>query len=196
MGRTIADVLARNGVIVEEETQELTHGQQLVDQALAHYGVKGMRWGVRKKSSGSSGGDSEKSSKKYRINPDGSSVIPVVKDLKTGEISALNPKGQRASDDAAIKYIVEAKIKKLGLDAATNAELRSYNDRLNLEKSYRQTLDKRQTSVDRGHNRVKKVLSLGKTANEAYLLANAPLGKALRGVIEANTKAPVGKRRK
>lgn len=195
MGRTIADVLARNGVNVEEETQELTHGQQLAEQALAHYGIKGMRWGVRKKSSGSSGSDSPKSTK-YKVEEDGSVTGPVRRNVNTGQEVNLNPRGQIASNDAAAKYAVEALIKARGLDAATNADLRAYNDRLNLERAYSQTLDKRQSSVDKGHKHVKKVLALGKTANEAFLLVNAPAGKALRGVIDANAKAAVGKHRK
>lgn len=178
-----------DGLVVDVVTpfDDLEHSEQ-VEEFLAHYGVKGMRWGVRKRSSESSDNTSS-GSKKYKVNKDGSVDVPVTRNSATGKDVAVTPKGKPASDDAATKYIVNARINALGLDAVTNTELKAFNERLNLERSYRDAMAKQPTAFDRGHKQLKKMVSFGKTASEAYALVNSPAGKSLRSVLDSNAKA-------
>ena len=179
-----------DGMVIDVATpfDDLEHSEQ-VEEFLAHYGVKGMRWGVRKRSSESSDSAPSGGKKKYKVNEDGSVEVPVTRNSVTGTDAAVNPKGKPASDDAATKYVVDARIKALGLDAVSNSELKAFNERLNLERSYREALSKKQTSFDVGHKQLKKMVSFGKTASEAYALVNSPAGKSLRSVLDSNAKA-------
>lgn len=178
-----------DGFVIDVVTpfDDLEHSAE-VEEYLAHYGIKGMKWGVRKRSSDSSG-DSSSGGKKYRVNPDGSVDVPVTRNSGTGKDVAITPKGKLASDDAATKYVVDARIKALGLDAVTNSELKAYNERLNLERGYKEALAKQPTTFDVGHRKLKKMVSFGKTASEAYTLVNSPAGKSLRGVLDSSAKS-------
>lgn len=55
--------------------QEVEHSDLLVDNFLAHYGVKGMKWGVRRKSTGSSSKSSSKKSSTSTVNRDAAKVV-------------------------------------------------------------------------------------------------------------------------
>lgn len=69
-----------------------------LDSVLAHYGIKGMRWGVR------------------RANPSG---------------------GPSRSEDSASAKETKAKIKAGGLKSLSNDELKTYLERMDLEKRYK-----------------------------------------------------------
>lgn len=45
---------------------EISHGEELAEDVLAHYGIKGMRWGIRKMSSTASGGSKAEPSADYQ----------------------------------------------------------------------------------------------------------------------------------
>lgn len=186
MARTAGDIFARLGLPTDKVASEIAHSDR--EEFLEHYGVKGMRWGVRKRSSESSD-DTSSGGKKYKVNKDGSVDVPVTRNSSTGKDVAITPKGKLASDDAATKYVVNARINALGLDAVTNSELKAFNERLNLERSYRDAMAKQPTAFDRGHKQLKKMVSFGKTASEAYALVNSPAGKSLRSVLDSNAKA-------
>lgn len=88
----------------------VTHSEESmtdVNDVLAHYGVKGMHWGIRKRKPGKIG-RSKKSEKE---------VSPV-------------------SEDAMKANLAKAKIKKHGTHALSNAELQHLVNRMNLEAQY------------------------------------------------------------
>ncbi len=79
-----------------------------VDDFLEHFGVKGMRWGVRKKSG---------------------SVDTSVESTT---------KGRTRSEDAKTAAKSLQRSKKQGVGSLSNQELKALNERMNLESSYRQ----------------------------------------------------------
>lgn len=99
-----------------------------VEEFIAHYGVKGMRWGVRKQRTTSSD---------YK---------------KTAHLRNRRP------------------------SELTNKQLKSVNERVNLEANYRRL---HPHTVDRGEKRAKELLKVLGTAAAFYTMAQSPAGKAL-----------------
>lgn len=91
-------------------------GRTAAEEALQHYGVKGMRWGIRRKRTASSD---------VKVSQRG-------KKLKTS-----GGEGRPASEDAIRSRRTQQIIKKSGLVALSNEELQAYNTRLNLEANAR-----------------------------------------------------------
>lgn len=96
-----------------------------IDEELYHWGIKGMRWGVRRYQNNdgtlTSEGKKRKRSKKEKIDE--------------------KAKQENWSDDAK----VAAEIKTKSVKQMSNAELRKLNERIQLEKQYSQ-LTKKETS--------------------------------------------------
>ena len=100
---------------------------EILEEILAHHGVKGMQWGVRRARSRSSD----------------VSVVDKKKKLKT-----YGGKGRPAHSDAVVARTHGQVAKKSGIKALSNAELRAYNERLNLEQNA-----KRLTYADSGRGK-------------------------------------------
>lgn len=83
----------------------------LVSDVLAHHGIKGMKWGVRRK------------------NP--SAVTVIAKDGK--KIKVSGGVGQPAHEDAILAKTAKQKAKKSSTDSLSNKELQALVTRLNLE---------------------------------------------------------------
>lgn len=86
-----------------------------VDDFLAHYGVKGMKWGVRKAP--------------IRVKV-GTETVPGRRIKTTGGT------GQRASADAVRAAVYKQKAKKSTTDALSDKELRALINRMQMEKQY------------------------------------------------------------
>lgn len=141
-------------------TEELTQDAvKNVDEFLEHHGIKGMKWGVRRKrgSNGLVGGPRP----------------------KKGELG-LEGKGRRPSDEGREAHKILAKQKKHGTVSLTNHELRTINARQKLEQEFIK-VNPNKGKIEKGHDKVKKYLAIGVTAKSAYDLFNSPAGKALRG---------------
>lgn len=104
---------------------ELTYGDYL-----EHYGVKGMKWGVRKSDKTSDvSGNVVRSSKRGKV--------------KGVELSEKNKKSAtQPSDDKTEVSILEQKIKKGSTDVLSNKELEAVVNRKNLEKRYNEVMSK------------------------------------------------------
>lgn len=124
-----------------------------VDAFLAHYGVKGMRWGVRKRSGGgSSGAESNKKS------------------------STEDGAGKGASDSSGRLRPGAGSQAKSKTRALTDDELRQAINRINMERQYEQLTSKSFSSAAKKH--VKEVLAdVGKQQAKAVL--NALITKQL-----------------
>jgi hypothetical protein len=133
-----------------------------VDDTVSHYGVKGMHWGIRKASSGSSG------------------PTPVTLKTKPGKkLKAQGGKGHEATDDAMKAAVSRQKAKKSGTQALSNAEMEALVKRMNLEQQYKK-LSAGQKSA--GQKFIEKeLLSLGKQEIPGLLKTGVNEIKVRRG---------------
>lgn len=86
--------------------------------ALAHYGVKGMRWGVRRSSK-----------------PTGPEDI-TLKTVPGKRVSAQGGRRHPASEDARTVAVYKQKARKSTVDSLSNKELQALVNRMNLEQNY------------------------------------------------------------
>jgi 2'-5' RNA ligase len=96
---------------------------------IEHYGIRGMRWGVRKdSSSGGSGG----SGSRHAVAPTAKSKIPAGNRRKT-KLKTQGGQNHPAHPDAVQVALAKAKLKKSGTHALSNQELRDVANRVQLE---------------------------------------------------------------
>lgn len=130
--------------------------------SLIHYGVKGMKWGVRRSDAelaraGGSGGSSE---------------------------SRPAPK-PKVSADVKAAMAAQRKIAEGGTQTLSNQELQSLLTRMNLERQYRNIASPppgspEKSRVDKGHDTVKKALAYGETIEKVRKFLDTPSGKAVK----------------
>ena len=97
---------------------------------LAHFGVKGMRWGVRKRSA-----------------PSGQ---PIRVEIKPGKkIKVTGGKNQPPSEDFIRTSVTKQKIKKSGKDSVDSKELQELINRMTLESNYAK-LSKKEREQNKG----------------------------------------------
>jgi hypothetical protein len=118
----------------EKAPPSMTHFNT-VEATLAHYGVPGMKWGIRKRR----GRGSSPRPRPYKYNADGTIDIPASKNAK-GNVTLYNPRGQEATPEAVGKYMTQLRIKVKGLDSIPNKELQDLITRMNLENNYAKAL--------------------------------------------------------
>jgi hypothetical protein len=100
---------------------------------LAHYGVKGMRWGYRK----TEGGGVEINQTKVKKSLRKTDQPITVTQRKAGTfVRAQGGKRQTASDDAVKTQAVRQKAKKSTTDALSNKELKDSIERMRLEQEF------------------------------------------------------------
>lgn len=124
---------------------------EVSDRDAEQYGVRGMKWGVRKD------------------DPSGS--------------SSTTPKA-KSSDDAKTASAIKTRVSEDGgnTSSLSNKELQDLVTRMNLEQQYSRLVSSPQgkSSIEKGHEKVKTILAVGKTANEVVKFTKSPVGKALR----------------
>ncbi len=120
---------------------------QYWDEELCHFGIKGMKWGVRR----------------YE-NADGT-LTPAGK--------ARYAKYTESADHAMYR-----ETKKKSVESLSNKELQAYNQRANLEREFLKN-KKNASSIKRGEETLKTVLSIGTTITSIVALTNTPGGKKI-----------------
>lgn len=140
---------------------------EATEDFLAHYGVEGMRWGIRKQESASAHLNitDPTTGKKAMINYDPKKVK--VGRNKDGSISVsgnnkraiANVKKQLTAAKAHPDHKIARETLKKTLASTSNKELKATNERLNLEKQYSQLKYERST-VGKGQTHVKTTLAL------------------------------------
>ena len=150
------------------DTKEVEHTMTNdIDDFLAHYGVKGMKWGVRR-DRGSSG-----SSSKGRANASDASSKPKKPAKRKEDLS-------RYSDDKLASKLSEKK----GLDALSDAELSRLTKRMQLEQSYRELSAKRPREKSKGEKFLQGAKILGQSANQITEFINSPAGKKIAEIAK------------
>jgi hypothetical protein len=112
---------------VEVVNDELA--QSAIDNILSHHGVKGMHWGVR-----TSASSRVQSVKDARARSRSSKVTVVDKKRR---IKTSGGAGHPAHSDAIGKATTGQILKKSGAKSLSNAQLKAYNERMNLEANAR-----------------------------------------------------------
>jgi 2'-5' RNA ligase len=108
-----------------------------------------------------------------------------VKGMKWG-VRRVDPGGSSSrSMDSADTKMIDAHLKKIsagGTRALNTEELQKVVSRMNLEQQYSKMMAEKST-LDAGHDQVKKALSIGQTLSNIYNLSKSPAGKALRKAL-------------
>lgn len=165
----IRPVLSHSGEIVDYRIVPGNVSEDDLRYSLMHYGVKGMRWGRRMKSSGEGGGSDSPPTKKqikaetkaeakaeYAKAAEDARVAKIKKDVykdegkKAGRKQAIKETWKRpVSDDAESAAAGRGRVGKHGTDAMTNKELQALVNRMNLEQQYANLKDNEKASSGR-----------------------------------------------
>ena len=153
---------------MEVAMSQLERGRSfLAEESFAHYGIKGMHWGVRR---------SESSGK--------------------GSAPAAKTRRPRRSEDAKNVEKAFGKIDRGGTNALSNNELQGVITRLNLEQQYSKLMtapSPQQThAIRRGHSMIREALLYGKTYNEVMKFMDSKGGKLLKNGFKVAGAAYTG----
>lgn len=124
-GRRTLDAWAINEA--QRRVKRIGHAMYDGTDYLEHFGVKGMKWGVRKAKSAVSSARSKHQARKAARHPQ--------------------------SPEAARAHALRKQVKKKGLDSLSNSELQALNNRLNLEANYRNAIKQHPDTLRSKRNR-------------------------------------------
>lgn len=153
--------------------------ERTVDSVLSHYGVLGMRWGVRKASS---------------LSRSGGAAEPVTVKSRPGKTpTASGGRNQMPSEDAKKAIAAIQKAKASGTSSLSNADLKAAVERMRLEDQYGQGIAKLQTT-SAGKKFAKELLvDIPKTV--AVEWARSEVTKQVKTAIDSKTVGTGGKHR-
>jgi hypothetical protein len=84
--------------------------------------------------------------------------------------------GVKTAKKTSADYRKAQELKKKGIPALTNKQLKTVNERMNLEQNFSRM---NPTKLQKGHKKVAAILAAGATINGAIAFANSPTGKAV-----------------
>lgn len=131
-----------------------------VEGFLEHFGIRGMKWGVR------------------RSEGKGGTVSSALNALKGPDLTDKT----NGMSDAARASAIRTKAKSSGLDSLSNAEMKLLVDRLGLERQM-SSLTQQPSKIEKGRNFVDRQLKLGTTANNLISFVNSPGGRLLMATM-------------
>lgn len=128
-----------------------------VEVFLAHYGVKGMKWGIRK---------------------DRSPRDVTVQNRPGRRVKTAGGHNQPASGDAIKVARYRQQARKSSLDSLSNQELKELVNRMNLEQQF-SNLSRQRSVITRGNDTVKRAVGLNNSLNDAYRSTRTNVVKSL-----------------
>lgn len=185
---------------------------EFIEEAdLMHYGVKGMKWGVRRNNDGRSGTFKRmREEKQFRKAVSGSSATrytgesgePVVafSKPKRGVVATTGGSNVKVSEDAEIAQVYRHIAANNSISSLSNKQIEAVTKRFQLESNYQQALEKRYPPKQ---NPLKKIasdfiaseikgLKGGKPAPAANFLVNVAKGtKAKRAAAAASALSDI-----
>lgn len=135
---------------------------------LEHFGVKGMKWGVRNSEMG------------------GGSSSAVAVSAKPGKmVKTTGGKHHAPHEDAVKVAISKQKARKSSTDSLSNRELQDLVNRLNMEQQYSRLIATHPGSSSDVQKFLKKAQVVGKTVNDVHTFLNSPAGKVAKAALKA-----------
>ena len=157
-------VMDKNGFIVSITPSAMAQGEAFINN-LAHHGIKGMKWGVRRDRTPTS----------------------VTLTQKGKKLKAKGGANQPAHQDARTARGMRQVIKKSGTHALSNQELEAFNKRLNLEANAQRLAHNQKNAGARFVSTL-----LGQSGkNSAQALANEASTRAVKGVVSGGAKRAI-----
>lgn len=147
------------------------------DNSLMHYGVKGMRWGVRRTPEQLRRDRTKKGTLKEVTGPDGKPVRVATNKGAT--------QSKQVAAEVDFKLEIEKALRTYGPNVVSNQDLNAYMTRVDLERRYAD-LQARQYEASKGRGR-KMVESVIKSERDAALRGKP--GPITRSVVSGMTEA-------
>lgn len=166
------------------------------DDVLEHYGVKGMKWGVRKDRQSVS--DRVAAYKKKRSAP---TKVTVSKGGGKTRVSATGGKNQKTTADAQRTAVIKQKAKASSTDVLSNKELEAAIKRMDLERRFNQLSPKQESAGKQIANIILSQIGM-KEASAIGAGVTAATGNPVAGTATtvalavAGKKQPEGKKKK
>jgi hypothetical protein len=184
------------GELDEEPPPSLTHSaaEDMAEHILKHYGVKGMKWGVRNSEGG--GGirqtvGSAVGEAKARAKREIAERIDTETHVraKPGQlVRVVGGNRRRAHEDAIVARTAEQIAKRNTLDALSNKELQHLVQRMNLEQQYRQMAVK-ETRKSAAQRWVENIVAVKGPLLYAKMGPHAKIGqKVVEGAMKMATQ--------
>lgn len=149
----------------EEPPDSLKQSTNMIENILAHVGVKGMRWGVRRKAT--------------------VGAQEVIISDKRKRLKTTGGRGHPAHSDATSVRVSGQIARKSGMKALSNQQLQAYNQRMNLEQQA-----KRLSYNDKSPPKKFILKLLGQTGQQqAQETANAVASKQVKRLLKASALA-------
>jgi hypothetical protein len=148
--------------------------EETLDEVLEHYGIKGMKWGVRR-------------SREQLARARGDGPVQKARAKRSAKKAEI-AKRRAPSPEAKEKADALAKAKKDGVHTLSNKELQALNKRLNLEKNYKELTTKPKTK-SKGEKIADDIIKTEKAVSETYKFLKSPAGVFLIKTIKEKLKS-------
>lgn len=150
--------------------------QKMIDESLKHFGILGMRWGVRRD--------------RTTLARIAGRPVVVRRAEPKKQIKTAGGSGHPPSEEAIKTAMTKQKARASGTQALTAEEMKDALKRMKLEQEFKQVSSNYNPGVvKRGQAWIKELLSIGQSSEDLKKFSNTPLGKAIKGEFEKTAKS-------